>query len=101
MHSNIERQKNRVLKSDPIYTPAQWTPILRMAKEEGSPYEVKEVSSSDIMDFELFSQSAMFNFTVDSNGNKVKWNNIKVLHTNSESPNIIFLKTGYEQCDYE
>ena len=36
MHSVIEQQKKRMLRSGPIYTPTQWTPILHLAKKEAT-----------------------------------------------------------------
>lgn len=42
MHSCIEKEKTRVLKSGPVYVPSQWAPIVKMAKKRKPQYEVKE-----------------------------------------------------------
>ncbi|KAK5648032.1 hypothetical protein RI129_002924 [Pyrocoelia pectoralis] len=37
MHSVIERQKKRALKSEPIFVPSQWPPLMKTAIKEGRP----------------------------------------------------------------
>lgn len=34
MHSRIETQKQRALKSGPVYIPAQWVSIIKLAKKK-------------------------------------------------------------------
>lgn len=80
VHSVIEQLKKRMLRSGPIYAPTQWTPILRLAKKRGKPYDVKEISTSDVMDLKLLSRDMGPNFTINTNDEKVKWNGIKVMH---------------------
>lgn len=101
MHSVIEQQKKRMLRSGPIYTPTQWTPILRLAKKGGKPYDVKEISTSDVMDLKLLSRDMGPNFTINTNDEKVKWNDIKVMRFEDTSPNIIFYKTDYSETEFK
>lgn len=50
VHSVIERQVQRTLKSGPIYIPEQYYSLIRAAKKTGQPYKVNEISYSDILD---------------------------------------------------
>ncbi|KAF2903338.1 hypothetical protein ILUMI_02846 [Ignelater luminosus] len=56
MHSCIERETNRLLRSGPIYLPCQWIPIIRLAKKNGKPYSVQEPDTSDVYDLKQLSE---------------------------------------------
>lgn len=101
MHSTIERQKRRVLKSGPIYVPSQWPSIIRAAKKEGKPYIVNELSTEEFYDFKKLSQNIGKNFSVNLKNEKVLWNNIQVLKIEQNSPTLFFYKTDYDAPDYE
>ena len=47
VHSVIERQVKKSLKSGPIYHPSQYISLIRTAKKNGNPYKVYELSHSD------------------------------------------------------
>lgn len=45
IHSVIEKQKKKVLRSGLIYIPAQWVTFIKTAKQHGKAYDVKELST--------------------------------------------------------
>lgn len=49
VHSAIEKQIKRHLKSGPIYVPEQYVALIRTAKKTGSPYRVHELTYEDFM----------------------------------------------------
>ncbi|KAJ8894204.1 hypothetical protein PR048_006814 [Dryococelus australis] len=83
MHSCIEKQKNRALKSGPVYAPTQWTGIVQCSKKTGTPYHTLSAEMGS-------------NFTVYENGGVVKWNDIRVLQVKKDHKYILFYKTDFE-----
>lgn len=49
VHSVIEKNIKRNLKSGPIYVPSQYVQIIKTAKKSGEPYHVNELSYSDFV----------------------------------------------------
>lgn len=49
VHSVIEKQVKRVLKSGPIYHLAHYVSLMQTAKKTGKPYKVIELSQSDFL----------------------------------------------------
>lgn len=101
MHSCIEREKRRVLKSGPIYVPTQWIPVIKLAKKKGNPYIVEEMCTSSFRDFKELSTEVGTNFTLNTLKEKVVWSNIKIIKVEKYKPNLIFYKTDYNQNDFQ
>ena len=98
MHATIERQKQRVLKSGPIYVPSQWPAIIRGAKKQGKPYIVKELATEEFFDFKKLSQEIGKNFSVNVKNDKVLWNDIQVIKVEQDNPTSFFYKTNFDDA---
>lgn len=101
MHATIEREKNRMLKSGPIYTPAHWASIIRLAKKSGAPYKLTEMDTTDIFDVKALCTQMGKNFVKNTNNEKIVWNDVKIVRVEKTKPNIIFYKTSYGQADFK
>lgn len=101
MHSVIEKEKKRVLKGTNIYVPSQWIPVIALAKKTGKSYSVHEVEQSDIFDLKALTSKIGNNFTINSEGGKVNWTQIKILRFEKEHPKTIFYKTNYEEENFQ
>ncbi|XP_023211752.1 uncharacterized protein LOC111614620 [Centruroides sculpturatus] len=101
MHSTIEREKRRVVKGGTITLPAQWVPVLKLAKKKGSVYNVTELDTADIFNLKDLSQQMGNNFSKNENNNLVNWPNIKIIKVMKQDPYTIFYKHSYAQEDFE
>lgn len=81
--------------------PAQWVPVIKLAKKNGKPYVVKEIDTFDILDFKQFSSEIGTNYNINIKKEKVNWNNIKIPHFKKETPFSLNYKGEYSQKDYE
>jgi uncharacterized membrane protein YvbJ len=61
VHSMIEKNIKRALKSGPIYTPSQYVTLVRTAKKTGKPFNAIEMSHDDHFDLKNLTEST-FNF---------------------------------------
>lgn len=100
MHSCIEKERARVLKNGPIYVPSELITIAKSAKMKGKPYEVKEMSTEDFVDWKKLSKTMGSNFNVNENGEKVLFNDIKIVKVKKDEPSKIFYKTSYNQEEF-
>lgn len=100
MHSTIERQKKKVLRTGPIYVPAQWPVIIRCAKKEGHPYNVREMSTEEFYDFKDLNLKMGKNFTKNKRDKKVVWNDIQAIKVDKNYPGSFFYKTEFDD-DFE
>ncbi|CAG9828397.1 unnamed protein product [Diabrotica balteata] len=67
IHSTIEKQVTRSLKSGPIFVPDQFSTLIQLAKKKGNPLKVKEVTHEQFISVKQ--HSADFgNFTKSSKG---------------------------------
>ncbi|WAQ93514.1 hypothetical protein MAR_005985, partial [Mya arenaria] len=71
INTTIEKASKHVK----IYTTPQWAAVIRM-KRRGHPYNVREMSFKDFIDFKQLSKNIK-NFEVNTDGLKVYWNKIK------------------------
>ncbi|XP_047513909.1 uncharacterized protein LOC125055490 [Pieris napi] len=101
VHSVIEKQIKRHLKSGPIYCPQQYATLIRTAKKTGQPYHVKELLHNDFYDLKVLQESWGNNFNVDEDNNQVKWIDIKQLRVEKQHPLIFFYKTSYSETDFK
>lgn len=96
VHSVIEKQIKRCLRSGPIYVPEQYITLIQTAKKNGPPYRVHELTYENFYDLKLLQEQIGHNFTVDTEKNKIKWHDIKVLRVEKNEHNKFFYKTSYE-----
>lgn len=97
VHSTIQRNIIRALKSSPIFVPDQYITLIKTAKKKGTPYTVKELTHESFFDLKSL---AVGNYSTDTDGTKVKWADIKIMRTVKENRNKFLFKTSYEQEDY-
>ncbi|GFO46251.1 DNA repair protein rhp54 [Plakobranchus ocellatus] len=89
---------SRAAKNIPIYTPEQWAAVIRGARRGKHPYNVRELTSTDIFDFKQYSAS-LKNFEKDENDEKVQWMKIKSLCITRDEPNILQIKYDFDQSN--
>lgn len=93
----IPSLRNRILKSGPIFIPAQWVTIIQSAKKTGRPYHVTEIETEDVKDLKELSQQIGSNFVIDEEGNKVTWNELRINKVSQEIPFSFQYKYSYEK----
>lgn len=77
VHSVIERASNRKM----IYVTEEWYCLVRWAKAEGEPYEVKEMTTPEILDFKsLFLNK---NWNRDTDNEKINWTRMREVTVNA------------------
>ena len=101
MHSRIESEKQRALKSGPIYVPSQMATIASLARKTGNPYFVEQIDTSDIIDCKTLCSEVGNNFSVNEEGEKVIWNDISEIMVEKASPYVLFYKTSYKDKEYK
>lgn len=97
VHSVIQRNITRALKSSPIYVPDQYITLIKTAKKTGTPYAVKELTHENFFDIKPLCQG---NYNIDDNGNKFKWTDIKILKVDKLSNGVFTFKTSYEEEEF-
>jgi len=100
VHSVIEKQKSRLLRGGSIFSPQQWTTVIQSAKKTGKPFKVNELIYKDFLDFKKMSKSIGNNFNKNTNGQKITWNDIKIIKVSKDLPDRIQYKTSYGQNDF-
>nr|CAI5857563.1 unnamed protein product [Callosobruchus analis] len=78
MHSAIEHQKKYLA----VYTLNDWINIFKMArskrgKKQNDAYFVKELKYTNFIDFKTISQALLRNKTINTQGEKVRWLQVK------------------------
>lgn len=101
MHSRIETQKQRALKSGPVYIPAQWVSIIKLAKKNGKPYTTTEMDTKDFFDLSTLCNELGPNFNVNEQGEKFLMGDIVEVNVKKEKPFIVHYKTDFSQPDYK
>lgn len=66
VHSVIEKQIAKHLKAAPIYVPEQYVTLIQLAKKNGPPYQVQELTHEDFFDLKLLAEKWGSNYTVDT-----------------------------------
>lgn len=97
IHATIEkasRHKN-------IYTPSEWSSLIRWAKVKGAPYNVIDVSQNIVFDFKKMQTIACFKWTKNSEGQKVPWSKIKQVRVSKHEPYILFYKLDLSEDAFE
>lgn len=101
IHSLIEKEVKKNLKSGPIYTPVQYITLIKNAKKCNPPINVHELTYDSIIDFKLLQQDWGFNYGTDENGHNVNWNEVKVLKVTKENPFLFYYKTSYKDENFK
>lgn len=100
MHSAIEKQKRYLA----VYTLNDWINIFKMArskrgKKKNDPYFVKELKYNDFINFKTISLALLKNKTVNTQGENVKWLQVKCFRIEKNCPRIIKYRYSH-QGDY-
>lgn len=74
--------------------------LSRLPKKNGKPFNVEQLSSEDIYDIKDISEHIGYNYTLNTNGEKVYWNNIRIVKVEKSHPGIIFYKNTYEDGEF-
>ncbi|CAG9835131.1 unnamed protein product [Diabrotica balteata] len=94
VHSTIEKEVKKSLKSGPIYVPSQYVCAIRSSKKRGTPYIVNEMGYEDFMDLK---QLPVIKLNRSVDGAVVKLCDIKVIKIEKNVMNEIkiFYKMSY------
>ncbi|RVE39906.1 hypothetical protein evm_015444 [Chilo suppressalis] len=101
VHSLIEKEVKKNLKSGPIYTSDQYIALIKSAKKSKPPLMVHEMNFESFIDLKLLQDEWGYNFTTNTEAESVNWNNIKVLKITKENPTSFFYKSSYENQNYK
>lgn len=77
--------------------PDQFITLIRVAKKKGSPYSVKELTHDDFINVKQLMADTGTNFNVNSNGEPVLLNKIRVVKVEKKKPFLFFYKTSYAE----
>lgn len=100
IHSLIEKEIKRNLRSGPIYSPHQYVTLIKNAKKTPPPFLVHELTYESFFDLKHLQEEWGNNFTRDDTGKSINWNDIKVMRFKKEKPLIFSFKTSYKQEQY-
>ncbi|CAH1098832.1 unnamed protein product [Psylliodes chrysocephalus] len=92
VHSVIEKQVKRHIKSGPIYMPLQYITLILSAKKSGPAYKVHEMTHDRFYDLKALQEAWGTNFNMDEDKKQVKWHDIKMLKVEKDSPMVFFIK---------
>lgn len=95
VHSLIQRQIQDNLKSGPIYTPDQYVAIIKTAKKSAPPLHVHELTYESFYDIKKLQEEWGYNFSINTSGQNVNWNSIKMLKMTKEDPTTFFYKSSF------
>ncbi|CAH0701735.1 unnamed protein product [Spodoptera exigua] len=96
VHSLIEKEIKKNLKSGPIYSPDQYIALIKNAKKSKPAINVHELTFDSFVDTKILQEEWGYNYNTNMDGQTVNWNNIKVLMMKKEKPFSIFYKTSYK-----
>ncbi|XP_046970419.1 uncharacterized protein LOC124537590 [Vanessa cardui] len=94
VHSMIQRNISRALRSSPIYVPDQYITLIKTAKKKGSPYLVRELTHESFFDLKPL---ALGNYTTNEDGEKVKWTDIRIIKVDKQIKDKFLYKTSYQE----
>ncbi|KAL4707280.1 hypothetical protein ACJJTC_019818 [Scirpophaga incertulas] len=95
VHSTIEQEKSRILRNGSVFVPSQWRSIIQCAKKKGNPYHVHDIDFTDIIDLKELLKQFGKNFSLNTDGDRVVWNNIKKMYMQHTNPYIVFYLDTY------
>uniref|UniRef100_A0A6P7G4W5 Uncharacterized protein LOC114337687 n=1 Tax=Diabrotica virgifera virgifera TaxID=50390 RepID=A0A6P7G4W5_DIAVI len=100
VHSLIEKEIKKNLKSGPIYTPDQYITLIKNAKKSPPPLIVHELNFESFHDLKLLQEEWGYNYSNNTEGHTVNWNEIKVLKITKENPFSVYYKSSYKDENY-
>lgn len=101
VHSLIERQVKRSLKSGPIFVPEQYITLIKTAKKRSPFYDVHELSHEIFLDLKDLAISVGNNLLKNVNNETVKIADIKIIKSVKEHPDKLFYKTSYSEQEFQ
>ncbi|KAL4716699.1 hypothetical protein ACJJTC_004818 [Scirpophaga incertulas] len=101
IHSLIEKEITKNLKSGPIYSPHQYVAIIKNAKKSGKKFSVHELTFESFLDLKKLQEDWGFNFNKTKDGGTVLWNDFKVIRVNKDTAFTFFVKTSYKDSNYQ
>lgn len=101
VHSLIEKNIKRALKSGPISTPSQYVGLVQTAKKTGNPFKVIELAHEDFLDIKDLAERTCGNFNKNSLGQNFKLSDISVIKVEKENSSVFFYKTSFKDADYK
>lgn len=96
VHSTIEKNISRSLKSGPIYVPSQYAQIIKSSKKKGNPYCVNEMGFKD-----FYSMKSLADDIGYTKNKRFKITDVKIYKVTKNEPTKAFFKTSYEQEEFE
>lgn len=97
VHSQIERQVKRQLRSGPIYTPEGFIGAIKAARKKSAPIHVNEMCYSDICDWKAATKQMNFVLQKDEDKKVIKVSKIKVFKVQKDEPRAMYVKTSYTE----
>ncbi|XP_055904460.1 uncharacterized protein LOC129940227, partial [Eupeodes corollae] len=97
VHSLIEKEVKKSLKSSPIYIPQQYVTFIRTAKKHGSPFVVHELDYNYFYDLKNLQDQWGYNYSENEDREIFTWGNVKMLKFVKEDPFYIYYKTSYKE----
>jgi len=101
MHATIEHEK----KHATLFTTKDWELLISLARKKPKPYEVIPMQHTDFSDVKLLASKLISNSSVNRNGEKVKWLNIKWMKFTRARPFVIQYKYSVSEeepfCDID
>lgn len=94
VHSTIEKEIKRALRSGPIYVPSHYAQLIRTSKKRGDPYHLNELDHSDF--FAIKDLVLQLNLTFAS----VRISEIKVFQIEKTHPTKLKYKNSYEDSEF-
>lgn len=101
VHGLIEKEVQKNLKSGPIYTPDQYIALIKNAKKSKPPLIVHEMHYDSFYNLKSLQEEWGYNFTINTDGHTVNWNDIKILKITKLDPTIFFYKTSYKDESFK
>lgn len=101
VHSLIEKEVKRNLKSGPIYTPDQYIALIKNAKKSRPVLNVHELNFEAFVDLKTLQEDWGYNFSTNTDGQTVNWNDIKILKMEKFNTTSFWYKTSYKEACYK
>nr|CAH7736079.1 unnamed protein product [Callosobruchus chinensis] len=101
VHSLIEKEIKKNLKSGPIYTPQQYIPLIKCAKKSGKPFIIHELGFDFFKDLKHLQENWGYNYNENDKREPVIWNDIKIFRFCKGEPFTVFYKTSYEEDNFQ
>lgn len=101
VHSLIEKEVKRNLKSGPIYTPDQYITLIKNAKKSKPFLNVHELNFEAFFDMKALQEDWGYNFSTNTDGQHVNWNDIKILKMEKVNSTAFWYKTSYKEESFK